>query len=240
MAKPLFVPKHKRNLLQDEEKKWEEEERRTEMEKRMAEKRKMESRTLVAISVAAIQEKSLLDGDMEDEGTGASNAPPNDDDDLEVEQARDAWEVRELQRLLDAMDEMKRHEKEQLERDRRRQMTDEEVLEYDKTVGRYQAPGSNRQAQGAAPTGTFMQRFYHRGAFYMDKEEFDEGDVRHKAAEYARAATGEDKIDKAALPKVMQVKGFGLARQNTKYKGLAREDTTDKRLDILPIVHKKK
>ena len=239
MAKPLFVPKHKRKLVQDEEKKWEEEERKVEMEKKMASKRKLESRTLVAKTVAAVQEKSLED-DMEDEGAGASNAPPNDDDDLDAEQARDAWEVRELRRLLDVMDEMKRLEREQLERDRRRHMTDEEVLEYDKKVGKYQAPGSSREGPGVASAGMFMQRYYHRGAFYMDKEEFDEEDVRHRAAEYARAATGDDKIDKKALPKVMQVKGFGFARQNAKYKGLAKEDTTDKRQELLPIVFKKK
>lgn len=234
IAKPLFVPKHKRNLVREEEKKWEDEERRLEKEKQLAEKRKMESRTMVAKTVAAVQEESLLD-EMEDEGAGALNAPPNDDDEIEPEQAQDAWEVRELRRLLDAMDEMKKREKERVELERRRQMTDEEVLEYDKKVGRYQAPGSNRQAQ----TGKFMQRFYHRGAFYMDKDEFDKDDVRHKAEEYARAATGEDKIDKSALPEVMQVKGFGLARQNTKYKGLAKEDTSDRRQDLLPLVHKK-
>ena len=240
MAKPLFVPKHKRSLVQDEEKKWEEEERKAEMEKIIATKRKLESRTLVAKTVAAVQEKSLMEDDMEDEGTGASNAPPNDDDEIDTEQARDAWEVRELQRLLEVMDEMKRLEKEQLERDQRRNMTDQEVLEYDKKVGRYQAPGSNRQGLVVESGGVFMQRYYHRGAFYMDKEEFDEDDVRHRAAEYARAATGEDKIDKKALPKVMQVKGFGFARQNAKYKGLAKEDTTDKQQDLLPIVFMKK
>jgi microfibrillar-associated protein 1 len=228
-----------RNLIQSEQKKWEEEERKAEKETQIALKRKIESRTMVAKTVAVVQEAYALDDDIEDEGAGALNGPPNDDDDIEPEQAHDAWEVRELRRLFDVIDEMKRQEKELLEINRRRQMTDEEVLEHDKNVGRYQAPGSNREGPGAASTGTFMQRFYHRGAFYMDEDEFDEGDVRHKAAEYARAATGEDKIDKAALPKVMQVKGFGLARQNTRYRGLAKEDTTDKRQDLLPIVHKK-
>jgi hypothetical protein len=33
----------------------------------------------------------------------------------------------------------------------------------------------------------------------------------------------------------MQVKKFGIAGYSTKYKGLAKEDTTDKTLDFLPI-----
>lgn len=236
IAKPVFVPKHKRNLLQSEEKKWEEEELRIEREKQRAETRKMESRSMVARTVAAVQTANV-DDEMDEEGGGATNAPPNDDDAIDVEKERDAWEVRELRRLLNAMDEMKRREKEKLEYELRKQMTDEEVLQYDIKAGRYHAPGSNRE--GGA-TGKFTQRFYHRGAYYMAEDEWDEDDVRHKAADYAKAATGEDKIDRSALPEVMQAKGFGFARQNTRYKGLAKEDTADKKQELLPLVHKKK
>ncbi len=236
IAKPVFVPKEKRNMIQSEEEKWEEEEIRNERERKRTEKRKMESRALLAKTVAVVV-ASNMDDDVDEEGGGASNAPPNDDDDIDHEQQRDAWEVRELRRLLINMDEMKRREKEKLEYECRRQMTDEEVLLHDTKVGRYQAPGSNRHGDS---TGQFMQRFYHRGAFYMAEDEWDDDDIRHKAAEYAKAVTGEDKVDKSVLPEVMQVKGFGLARQNTRYKGLAKEDTTDRRQELLPIVHKKK
>jgi microfibrillar-associated protein 1 len=236
MAKPVFVPKHKRNLVQPEEKKWEEEEARHQREKEREEKRKMESRAMVAKQLAAV-ETSTNDEDVDEEIGGATNSPPNDDDDVDREQARDAWELRELARLLLAMDQQKEREMEQLEYQRRRQMTDEECLREDTNAGRYQAPGSTRQGQ---PKGKFMQRFFHRGAFYMDEEEWDESDVRHKSAEYAREATGEDKIDKSQLPEVMQVKNFGFARQNTRYKGLANEDTTDKGETTVPLVRKKK
>jgi microfibrillar-associated protein 1 len=237
MAKPLFVPKNKRNLVQSEEKKWEEEESRHEREKERVDKRKMESRAMLAKTVATVQ-ASTNDEDVDEESGGATTAPPNDDDDIDREESRDAWELRELGRLLTAMDQQKELERTRLEYERRRQMTDGECLQEDTQAGRYQAPGSNRQ-QGA-PTGTFLQRFYHRGAFYMDEQEWDETDVRHKAAEYAKAATGEDKIDKAKLPEVMQVKNFGMARQNMRYKGLAKEDTTDKNMEILPLVQKRK
>ena len=77
----------------------------------------------------------------------------------------------------------------------------------------------------------------------MDEDTLNQAgkdDVRHKALEYSRAATGEDKIDKLALPEVMQVKKFGFAGYSTKYKGLAKEYTTDKSTDFVPIVRGKK
>ena len=86
--------------------------------------------------------------------------------------------------------------------------------------------------------GKYLQRYYHRGAFYLDEDTLKEAgpdDIRHKAAQYARAATLEDKIDKAKLPKIMQVKKFGLAGYSTKYKGLAMEDTTDRQIKYIPI-----
>lgn len=235
MAKPIFVPKHKRNLIQSEEKKWEEEEARQQREKDLDKKRKMESRLMVAKQMAAVND-SVHDDDMDEESGGATNVPPNDDDEVDRGKERDAWELRELGRLLLAMDQQKRREMEELEYQRRRQMTDEQCLLEDTKAGRYQAPGSSRQGQ---PTGNFMQRFYHRGAYYMDEEEWDESDVRHKAAHYARSATGDDKIDKTQLPDVMKVKSFGFANQ-TRYKGLANEDTTDKTLRVLPLIAKKK
>jgi microfibrillar-associated protein 1 len=49
-----------------------------------------------------------------------------------------------------------------------------------------------------------MQKYYHKGAFYMDDESIREAsDVRKREAD---APTGEDKFNKEALPKVMQVR----------------------------------
>merc|ERR1712071_292438 len=64
----------------------------------------------------------------------------------------------------------------------------------------------------------FMQKYYHRGAFYLeDEENVLKRDVSH--------ATLEDKFDKSILPKVMQVKNFGRSGR-TKYTHLVDQDTS--------------
>jgi microfibrillar-associated protein 1 len=207
-----------------------EKEKKAEQEKR----RKLESRKLVAEAVSAIDTTVVVE--EEDESGGATNAMPSDEDPTTAEGKeleRDAWEIRELQRILEEEDRKLAAKKEEEEYNRRRNMTDEERMKEDITAGVYRKPGEDREKEGH-----YMQRFYHRGAFYMDEEEYEEGDVRFKAKDYARAATGEDKIDKSKLPEVMQVKKFGFARQNTKYKGLAKEDTTDRHMEMLPLVRK--
>merc|ERR1712238_43272 len=89
---------------------------------------------------------------------------------------------------------------------------------------------------------TFIQKFHHRGAFYMDEDELamDKDDVRNRAAEYSRAHTASDVRITKSMPKIMQVKNFGLAGHSTKYKGLAAEDTTGKTSSYIPIVERKK
>lgn len=251
VKKPLFVPKHRRNVVLSKEDAERQEEEKEERAKQQIQQRVMESRGLV--EQQRIMAKANGAADMtpmdvillQDEGGGATNNPPPDDTDPtnpeDVERERDEWEVRELKRLFELMDanlerlqtEEGANERDQEERRKRhlpptrkeRKQMQEEVFIRPK------------QETGDDKAKNFLQPFFHRGAYYMDESEFeDPNDVRFKAKEYAQAATGDKAgIDPRTLPKVMQVKKFGFARQNTKYKGLAQEDTTDFKQETLPI-----
>ena len=259
ISKPLFVPKSKRGTVAEIELQQQKHEEAEKQRLQQAEKRAIQSRALVAEAVSASGKNGVSNdviGGEDEFDTGEAggefivvpdDTDPNEEDSPELVMAeRDAWEVRELIRILRDVDEALDKEKERKEVERRRALTDEERLMEDKRTGRYQAPGQSRRQRAGGKDGkssAYLQKFHHRGAFYMDEDTLAQAgadDVRHRAAEYSRAATGEDKIDKSALPEVMQVKNFGFAGYSTKYKGLAKEDTTDKQLDFLPVVRGKK
>jgi len=102
---------------------------------------------------------------------------------------------------------------------RRRNMTDEERLEDDRKNGRLPA-----DSEAEKPKWNFMQKYYHKGVFYMDSTSVKESeDVRKK--DYSAQPTLEDHIDREKLPAVLQVKNFG-KRGRTKYTHLVDQDTT--------------
>jgi microfibrillar-associated protein 1 len=247
IAKPLFVPKHKRGTVltpadHDAAALVKTNKRAEQQERKQQESRALVQQVVTAAATAQPDDDEALEGI-----TAARNVMPDDaDDDTNYDKdnaAQDAWQVRELSRLLLDWDLEVWRRDEARELIRRRAMTDDERLREDVASGQYQRPGSQRHGDnntnksGGGGGGGQAQRYYHKGAFYMDESEWNETDIRHKADEYARAATGSDRVDKSKLPAVMQSKKFGFANQNMRYKGLAAEDTTDRQMQVLPLVH---
>lgn len=69
-----------------------------------------------------------------------------------------------------------------------------------------------------------MQKYYHKGAFYMDEDSIkDKNDVRTK--DYSEPTASDAHINEAT-PAVMQKRDFGKKSQ-TKWTHLTNEDTTN-------------
>ncbi len=138
------------------------------------------------------------------------NEVNTDDENEEIDY--EAWKLRELKRLKRDREEREARERELAEMEAVRNMTEEER--------RAAAKANPKVVTNKAMKGKykFMQKYYHRGVFYLDEE-----DQLYKR-DYS-AATLEDKFDKTVLPKVMQVKNFGRSGR-TKYTHLVDQDTT--------------
>ena len=111
-------------------------------------------------------------------------------------------------------------EKEKGEIEKVRNMTEEERREWERRNPKPAPPPKQKWR--------FMQKYYHKGAFFQNESD-DRAATVGSDGIFARdfsAPTGEDKMDKTILPKVMQVKHFGRSGR-TKWTHLVNEDTTD-------------
>ena len=77
------------------------------------------------------------------------------------------WKARELARLKRDLEELHRHDFEQAEIERRRKLTEEERKEEDEQLIK---EGKKKSADREKGKMQFMQKYYHKGAFYMDED----------------------------------------------------------------------
>lgn len=211
VLKPVFVPRARRETALERERLEREEKEKVHRRNIEKENRKRETRQLAAQVVRREEEQTENHlGDNESEGDA-----PDDDDDLDEELAFEEWKVRELERIRTDKEERERSVKEKEETLRRRNMTDDERRMEDMKMGKHAGKDKAKIK--------FMQKYYHKGAFYMDEESVETtDDVRRRSY---HEPTLEDKFDKTQMPRVMQVKNFGRSGQ-TKWTHLAKEDTT--------------
>ncbi|CAG8478178.1 642_t:CDS:2 [Ambispora gerdemannii] len=193
-----------RTLSEDKEEEAEEAERKKIEE---IENRKKETHAILAEKI----QKDMLN-EVKEESSVLKEV--DDTDGIDEQAEYEAWKLRELKRIKRDKEERRAREKEQEEIERRRNMSEEQRLKEDMERVRKQ--------QEEKPKGKykFLQKYYHKGAFYLDPSE----------SIYKRdytEATPDETAHKELLPKVMQVKNFGRAGQ-TKWTHLADQDTSKK------------
>ncbi|XP_058112975.1 uncharacterized protein LOC131256003 [Magnolia sinica] len=214
MIKPVFVPKSERDTIAERERLEAEERALEELVKRRLELRKVETKQIV---VEEIRKDEEIQKNLDVE---ANNADVETDDEVNEAEEYEAWKAREIARIKRDREDREAMLKEKEEIDKVRTMTEEERREWERKNPKPLPPPKQKWR--------FMQKYYHKGAFFQS--DVDDHVATASSNEiYKRdfsAPTGEDKMDKTILPKVMQVKHFGRSGR-TKWTHLVNEDTTD-------------
>lgn len=211
LLRPTFVPKSRREGnaakldAQAEQKKKEEEEarQRQEADELLEERLKRDA-------IAKLAGRKDWDDAAED-GEGI-----DDTDDLDPAAERAAWKLRELLRVKRERDALEQIEKEREEVERRREMDPELRAKEDME---FVAEQRKKKIEERGQMG-FMQKFYHKGAFYQDESEV-------LKRNYATAPVEDSAKNREVLPKYMQVRGDEVGKRGrTKWSHLTAEDTS--------------
>ena len=138
----------------------------------------------------------------------------DDTDDIDPTAEKAAWKLRELQRIKKERESLIARELEREELEKRRNMDESERLKEDYARKR-EIEEEREQNRGKME---FMQKYYHKGAFYQDEEVLKRN---------YNVATAEEHRHKEVLPKSLQIRSGELGRASrTKYTHLTEEDTS--------------
>ncbi|CAL5870767.1 uncharacterized protein PFLUO_LOCUS5007 [Penicillium psychrofluorescens] len=142
----------------------------------------------------------------------------DDRDGADPEAEYAAWKLRELKRLKREREAIEEAEKEREEIERRRNLTAEERDREDREflAGQQEEREANRGQTG------FMQRYFHKGAFFRDDQEREGLDQRN-----LMGRSFVDDVNRETLPQYMQVRDMTKLgkKGRTRYRDLKSEDT---------------
>jgi microfibrillar-associated protein 1 len=142
----------------------------------------------------------------------------DDTDDLEPEAEYAAWKLRELKRIKRDREAIELKEKELEEVERRKNLTEEERQAEDQEY-----IAKQREEKDGKGKMAYMQKYFHKGAFYQDDAQAEGLDRR----DIMGSRFVDDVQNRDLLPQALQLRDMTKLgkRGATKYKDLKSEDT---------------
>lgn len=155
-----------------------------------------------------------------DDDDNALEDDVDDTDGLDPEAELAAWKIRELKRIKRDREALVEKEKIREENERRRNLTAEEREAEDQELREQQQADYDARGKMA-----FMQKYYHKGAFFQGDEQDEE--VQAALSRNIAGATFVDESNKEILPEYMRIRDMTKLGKTsrTKYKDLRSEDT---------------
>lgn len=155
-----------------------------------------------------------------DDDDEAISADVDDADDVDPEAERAAWKLRELKRVKREREVIEVAEKEREEVERRRNLSATEREAEDKEF--IEAQQAEREGKGQMG---FMQKYFHKGAFFQGEE--GEAEEAAKRRDIMGARYADDAVNRELLPQYMQIRDMTKLgkKGRTKYRDMKTEDT---------------
>ncbi|KAI2465676.1 splicing factor, Prp19-binding domain-containing protein [Annulohypoxylon bovei var. microspora] len=211
MLKPKFVPKNQRNKTSTQEQDEEANLAEEEAKKKQAMDDMVEEQMRKAAAARATRKGHWNDNVDEEEDVDT-------EDDIEPEAEYAAWKVRELKRIKRDREAIEASEKMREEVERRRNLTEEErKAEDDEFIAKQK---DEKDSKGKM---SFMQKYFHKGAFYRDEAEAE--GLANRDIMGTRIT--DDVKNRDLLPKALQMRDMTkLGKKGaSKYRDLKSEDT---------------